>query len=65
MGLGMSLLLWAIKVSPIGIVATLSATTPVLLLPLVWFLTKERPRSSSAWAALVVVIGVSMIFLHV
>lgn len=65
MGIGMSLLLWAIKVSPIGIVATLSATTPVLLLPLVWLLTKERPRSSSAWAALVVVIGVSMIFLHV
>ncbi len=63
MGIGMSLLLWAIKVAPVGIVATLSATTPVLLLPMVWFMTRERPRSASLWAAIAVVIGVSLVFL--
>ncbi|WP_026362383.1 DMT family transporter [Geopsychrobacter electrodiphilus] len=62
MGVGMSLLLWAIKVAPVGIVATLSSTTPVLVLPAFWLLTKERPHIASAWAALAVVIGVSMVF---
>lgn len=64
MGIGMSLLLWAIKVAPVGIVATLSATTPVLLLPMVWILTRERPRSASLWAAVFVVIGVALVFTH-
>jgi len=63
MGLGMSLLLWAIKIAPLGIVATLSATTPVIMLPIVWMLTKERPKIASIWAALAVVIGVGMVFL--
>lgn len=64
MGIGMSLLLWAIKVAPVGIVATLSATTPIIMLPIVWFLTKERPHIASAWAAIAVVIGVSMVFVN-
>lgn len=62
MGLGMSLLLWAIKVAPVGIVATLSATTPVIMLPIVWLLTKERPQIASIWAAVTVVAGVALVF---
>lgn len=62
MGVGMSLLLWAIKVAPVGIVATLSATTPIIFLPIVWVMTKERPHFASVVAALAVFIGVSMVF---
>ena len=64
MGIGMSLLLWAIKVAPVGIVATLSATTPIILLPLAWWMTKERPRAVSLWAAVAVVVGVSLVFVQ-
>lgn len=64
MGVGMSLLLWAIKVAPIGVVATLSATTPILMLPIVWILTKERPHLASAWAAFAVVVGISFVFVN-
>ncbi|MDX2496145.1 MAG: EamA family transporter [Desulfuromusa sp.] len=62
MGVGMSLLLWAIKVAPVGIVATLTATTPIILLPIVWVMTKERPHFASVAAALAVFIGISMVF---
>ncbi len=64
MGVGMSLLLWAIKTAPVGTVATLSATTPIILLPMVWWMTKERPRAVSLWAATAVVIGVGLVFSH-
>lgn len=63
MGVGMSLLLWAFNMAPLGIVVILSATTPVIVLPILWLTTKQRPSAVSAMAALVVVIGTAMIFM--
>ncbi len=61
MGLGMTLLLFALGQGDAGVVATLSATTPVLILPLVWARTRVRPPAM-AWAgAAVAVVGTALI----
>lgn len=62
MGVGMTLLLLALAHGDAGIVATLSATTPVLILPLIWLRTGERP-ALLAWAgASLVLAGTALIF---
>jgi len=62
MGVGMTLLLFALKGGEVGIVSTLSATTPAVLLPLLWMRTGERP-AAGAWAgAALVVVGSALIF---
>ncbi|WP_068312250.1 DMT family transporter [Polycladidibacter hongkongensis] len=62
MGVGMTLLLFALRGGEVGIVSTLSATTPAILLPLLWWRTKEIP-ALGAWAgACLVVIGCALIF---
>ena len=62
MGIGMTLLLFALEGGEVGIVSTLSATSPVLILPLLWAVTGNRP-SGGAWAgAALTVIGSMMIF---
>lgn len=62
MALGMSLYLTSVSLAPMGIVTILSATTPVILLPIVWLLTAERPHNRSLYAALLVVMGAALIF---
>lgn len=63
MGLGMTLLLYALSGGKVGIVSTLSATSPVLILPLLWLTTGERP-ARGAWAgALLVAAGMTVLFL--
>lgn len=54
--LGMSLLMAALGSGDVGIVATLSSVTPVLILPMVWIKTGERP-SMTAWAGAVLAIA--------
>jgi drug/metabolite transporter (DMT)-like permease len=63
MGIGMSLLLWAVTVAPLGIVSILSATTPVMILPILWVWTKQRPALPSFIAAAILVSGTAMIFI--
>lgn len=60
---GMSLILWAVHRAPLGIVAILSATTPVIVLPLLWIVTGERPKLNSLIAASIVVSGTAIIFI--
>lgn len=62
MALGMSLYLTSVSLAPMGIVTILSATTPVILLPIIWVLTSERPQSKSLYAAVLVVCGAALIF---
>ena len=63
MGVGMTLLMVALRHGDTGIVATLAATSPVMMLPLIWIRTKERP-AVGAWAgALAVAVGTGMIFM--
>lgn len=62
MGLGMTLILFALSGGEVGIIATLSATTPVILLPMLWWRTKEMP-ALGAWAgAALVVAGSALLF---
>ncbi|MDO3444401.1 DMT family transporter [Agrobacterium sp. V1] len=59
---GMTLLLFALSGGKIGIVSTLSATTPVIILPLLWLKTRELP-APGAWAgAALVVAGMALMF---
>lgn len=62
MGVGMTLLLFGLSGGKVGIVTTLSATTPALLLPLLWWRTKEIPALGAWGGALLVIIGSAMIF---
>lgn len=62
MGLGMTLLLFALSGGEVGIIATLSATTPAIMLPMMWWRTGELP-ALGAWAgALLVVAGSALLF---
>ncbi|WP_207455454.1 EamA family transporter [Azospirillum sp. SYSU D00513] len=61
LGLGTTLLLLGLAYGKAGVVATLSATSPILVLPLQWALTR-KPPGAGAWAgAAVAVLGVALI----
>jgi drug/metabolite transporter (DMT)-like permease len=61
--LGMSLLMAALAVGDVGIVSTLSSTTPILILPMVWYVTRQAPNAI-AWAgAALAVAGTALITL--
>lgn len=62
MGLGMTLLLFALSGGEVGIVSTLSATSPAILLPLLWLTTKEMPAPGAWVGAALVVAGTAAIF---
>ena len=63
MGVGMTLLLFALQGGEVGIVATLSATSPALVLPLLWWKTGDRPQALAWVGAGLVIVGSGMIFL--
>jgi drug/metabolite transporter (DMT)-like permease len=62
MAMGMTLLLYGLAHGPTGIVASLSATSPVLILPVLWLATGERPTSGAWVGAFLAVIGTGLIF---
>jgi len=61
---GVWLSLVAVRLTEAGIAATLMSTTPVLVLPLVMFVGRERVSPRAAFGALVAVAGVGMLFLR-
>jgi drug/metabolite transporter (DMT)-like permease len=62
MALGMTFLLLALAHGTAGMVSTLSATSPIFILPILWIATRERP-ASGAWAgAFLAILGVACIF---
>lgn len=61
MALGMSFLLYALRHGELGITAVLSSTSPVLLLPIIWYRTKERPAAGAWVGAILAVTGVALI----
>ncbi len=62
--IGMTLFLYALQGSQTGIIATLSATSPVLILPLLWLRTGQRPSLLSVVGAALAVTGLGLIFLR-
>jgi len=61
LALGMSLMLYALSGGNTGVVSTLSATTPVIILPLLWASTGERPAAGAWIGAALVVCGLALI----
>jgi uncharacterized membrane protein len=59
--LGMSLLMAALHGGNVGIVSTLSSMTPVLILPMVWLRTGERPSMSAWLGAALAILGTGLI----
>ena len=62
--LGMTLFLYALQGSQTGIISTLSATSPVLILPLMWLRTGQPPTALSALGGAVAVLGLALLFLR-
>ena len=59
--IGVSMLLWAFAEGDVGIASILASTTPVLILPWLWYQTGERP-AAGAWAgAVIAVLGTGAI----
>jgi drug/metabolite transporter (DMT)-like permease len=62
--LGITASLIAVSNTKVGIAATLMATVPIVMLPLMWVIYKERPSWKAVIAALVAVSGVAILFLN-
>ena len=61
---GMTLFLYALQGSQTGIIATLSATSPIIILPLLWLRTGQRPTALSFAGAALAIAGLALIFLR-
>ncbi len=64
MAVGMTLVLFALRGGEVGIVSTLSATTPALILPLLWYKTGEAPAPGAWLGAALVIAGSGLIFAY-
>ncbi len=62
LAIGMTLLLFALAGGDVGIVSTLSATSPVIILPLIWLRTGQRPSAGAWGGAVIVIAGMALIF---
>ena len=61
---GMTLMLFALQGGKVGIISTLTATSPVLILPMLWLRTGSRPSLGAWCGAALVVAGMALIFLR-
>jgi drug/metabolite transporter (DMT)-like permease len=64
MALGMSLMLVALQKADAGIVATLSSTSPIMTLLLIWLLTKKIPNLGAWFGTILAIIGTGLIFIY-
>ncbi|MCL2298175.1 MAG: DMT family transporter [Proteobacteria bacterium] len=62
MVLGMTTLLFALAQGQTGLVATLSSTSPIMILPLLWLRTRERPALGAWIGAAIAIAGIALIF---
>ncbi|MCF8510099.1 MAG: DMT family transporter [Rhodobacteraceae bacterium] len=63
MFLGMSLMMAALANGDVGIVSTLTSTTPILILPMIWFTTRRAPGLPAWIGAGIAVAGTALISL--
>ena len=64
MALGMSLLLVSLQKADAGIVATLSSTSPIMILFFIWILTKKIPNVGAWFGTIVAIVGTGLIFIY-
>ena len=64
MALGMSLLLIALQKADAGIVATLSSTSPIIILFLLWVFTRKIPTLAAWVGTFVAIFGTGLIFIY-
>ena len=64
MALGMSLLLIALQKADAGIIATLSSTSPIMILFLIWIITKKIPTIGAWIGTLFAIGGTALIFIN-
>jgi len=64
MALGMSLLLIALQKADAGIVATLSSTSPIMILLLIWIITNKIPTFGAWIGTTLAIIGSGLIFIY-
>ena len=64
MALGMSLLLIALQKADAGIVATLSSTSPIMILFLLWIFTKKSPALVAWFGTIIAIFGTALIFIY-
>jgi len=64
MALGMSLLLIALQNADAGIVASLSSTSPIIILFLIWLFTKKIPTKGAWIGTILAIIGTGLIFIY-
>ncbi len=61
LAMGMTLMLFALSGGETGIVSTISATTPVIILPMLWLRTGQKPNTGAWLGAIFVVAGLALI----
>ncbi|MFM2475768.1 DMT family transporter [Celerinatantimonas sp. MCCC 1A17872] len=61
MAVGMTLILYALRHGDVGLVALFSATTPIMILPMLWIYTKQAPTRSAWVASALVVLGTGLL----
>ena len=64
MGVGMTLVQFALIGAKAGVVATLSSMSPVLILPVLWGLYRRRPAAGAWLGAVMAVTGSALLFLR-
>ena len=64
MALGMSLLLIALQKADAGIVATLSSTSPIMILFFIWIITKRMPSINAWLGTILAILGTGLIFIY-
>lgn len=64
MGLGMSLILLALRHGDVGMVGILSSVSPVLVLPLLWLYLGRPPARGAWWGAAMTVGGTVLVLLR-
>lgn len=64
MAVGMTFILYALRYGDVGMVALLSSTTPIMILPLLWLYTRIMPPWQAWCGACLAVLGTVLILSH-
>ena len=63
MGVGMTMLIYALKYGNPGVISTLSSTMPIMIIPIVWIVTKNYAGHLAVVGATLTCVGAGIIFL--